>query len=375
MDLKPFTILLTNSTDIYAGGEFYVYSLARELQARGHDVLVACKSGNLLREKCEQAGVRIFPVDFPPQGKLMRHVNILRRLMKDRSIEIVHTNTNYDRTAGAFAARLEGKAHITNVHSFHSLRHNVTHWLRNRWATDHFIVDGVCVKELLAKEDGIPASRISVIYLGVDPVEMRRDELLRQKVRQEFGFTDEEVVVGNVARLVPFKGHEYLLQAFAACASNFFHARLLLVGDGELYEKLTDLAAVLGVQDRVMFAGFRDDLQAVYSAFDLYVHPSIEGGGETFPFAVLQALSQELPILVTRVGDVAEMVEEGVNGFVVPDRDHKALMEKLEMLLRDQSVRRGMGERSRHYLLRRFTTQNMVDAVENIYTRILQRRH
>jgi glycosyltransferase involved in cell wall biosynthesis len=362
-----YNVLLTNSTGIYAGGEFYVFQLAKALQTRGHKVWVCSRPDNLLRAKCDEAGVPTIPLDFPPQGRLLRFVGSLKKIIDQHRVHIVHTNSNYDRTAGAFAARLSGAKHVTNVHSFHSLRHNVTHVIRNSWATDHFIVDGICVRDMLVQKDRIPGAKISVVYLGVDPEEMKRDESRRIALRTQLGYAPENIVIGNVARLVPFKGHEYLLAAFARLSSRYPDIRLLLIGDGELRQELAGLATSLGIGSRVTFAGFRDDLTAVYSAFDVYVHPSIEGGGETFPFAVLQALSQELPVVVTRVGDVAEMVEEGVNGYAIPEKDPSALAAQIACLLENNSLRSRMGHQSRELLLRRFTTGRMVDGVEKIY--------
>jgi len=364
-------ILLTNSSDIYGGGEFYVLELAKALIARAHSITVACKPGNLLFQKCVGEKIPAIPLDFPPQGKLYKFTRRLGKIIKERRIRIVHTNSNYDRTAGAFAARLAGIAHVTNVHSFHSLRHNVTHWLRNSLATDHYIVDGLCVKKLLVDTDRIPSSKISVVYLGVNPEDMKNERSLGQTVRTSFGIDENRVVIGNVGRLVPFKGQEYLLKGFAEILPRFPVAMLLLVGDGELSVTLSNLARDLGIEDNVVFAGFRDDLRAVYSAFDIYAHPSVEGGGETFPFAVLQALAQELPVVVTRVGDVAEMVVEGVNGYVVQDRDPSAIAGKLSILLGDAKLRRSMSVKSREYLLKRFTTVLMVNAIEKIYDSIL----
>ena len=367
-------ILLTNSSDIYGGGEFYVSELATALNSRGHVAYVACKPGNLLSDKCRRRNVDVVEVDFPPKGKLMKFIRLLSRTIRDFAIDVVHTNSNYDRTAGAFAARLCGIPHVTNVHSFHSLQHNVTHWLRNRFATDHFIVDGYCVQELLTKEDGIAGDRISVIYLGVDPATMVRDEVVRRRVRRELGIEDGMTLIGNVGRLVPMKGQEYLLRAFAHVAQDHPSARLAIVGDGELLENLSKLAQALGVGKSVVMTGFRDDLVSIYSAFDVYVHSSVEGGGETFPFAVLQALSEELPLIVTRVGDVAAMVEEGVNGFVVPDRNPEALAARLDLLLRDKAQSGQMAAKSRELLLARFTTEHMVQGILTVYEKLHKAR-
>ena len=363
-------ILLTNSTDIYGGGEFYVLELAKELTKRGHSIIVTCKPENLLRVKCEEACIRTLPLDFPPQGKLFKFVNELKSIIQQEHIQIVHTNTNYDRTAGGVSARLCGVKHVTNVHSFHSLRHNLTHWIRNKWTTDHFLVDGVCVKELLVNEDGIPADKISVIYLGVDPESMKRDEPQRRRVRGEFGLEEHHIVIGNVGRLVPMKGQDYLLEAFGLIAEQFPNARVLLVGDGELDKELRTKSKELHIMDQVIFAGFRDDLIAMYSAFDIYAHTSIEGGGETFPFAVVQALAQELPVVVTRVGDVPAMVDEGLNGFVVKEKRPVGIAERLARLCSDATLRAAMGKASRTLLLEKFTVEKMVDGVESVYGRI-----
>ncbi len=372
--IESLRILLTDSTDIYGGGQFYVLEIAKALRARNHAVWVSCKPLNLLREKCEQAGVPLFPLDFPPKGQLVKFVSRLRRFIVEQKIHIVHTNSNYDRTAGAFAAWRGNVAHVTNVHSLHSIQHNLTHRLRNRVMTDHFLADGVQVRDMLVNENHIPALRVSVFYHGVNPAEMQRDERQRGIIRAKFSFTDDHIVVGHVGRLVPMKGQEYLLNAFAEVVRNNPKARLVLVGDGDLREELSLLAQTLGIQREVTFTGFRDDLGALYSSFDIYVHSSVEGGGETISFAVQQALAQELPVIVTNVADVVENVREGVNGFVVPDRDAKALAQKLMMLAANRSMCSDMGKESRKYLLERFTTEHMVSAVEKVYRSVLENR-
>jgi glycosyltransferase involved in cell wall biosynthesis len=86
---------------------------------------------------------------------------------------------------------------------------------------------------------------------------------------------------------------------------------------------------------------------------------------------VLQALSQELPVVATRVGDVAEMVRDGVSGFLVPDRDPSLLAQKLSLICRDSALRLSMARQGRELLLSRFTTTLMVDAVENLYSSVL----
>ena len=371
---RPLNVLLTNSTDIYGGGEFFVYELAKALHERKHNVHVVCRPDNLLREKCEQAKISVFPLDFLSKGQLIKIISRLRSMIQENNIQLVHTNSNYDRTAGAFAAWPAGVSHVTNVHSLHSIQHNFTHFVRNRMLTDHFLADGVQARDMLIKEDGIPQSKISLFYHGINPDETRRDEQLRNKIRTQFGFSDEHIVIGNIGRLVPMKGQEYLINAFAEVVKKNSCVRLVLVGDGVLKDELMSQAQKLGIQQHVVFAGFREDLQALYSSFDMFILASLAGGGETISFATQQALAAELPVIVTNVGDVVENVREGVNGFIVPDRNAPALAEKIFVLVQDRSLREKMGKESHKYLLDRFTTEHMVSAVEEIYRKVLQNR-
>jgi glycosyltransferase involved in cell wall biosynthesis len=364
------SILITNASSVYAGGEFYVLLLAGELIRRGHDVAVSCRSDNLLISKCRERGIPVEPVEFPAKGGLVRCIRELRAIIVRRGIGIVHTNTNYDRTAGAIAARLAGAKHVANIHSYHSISYNLTHWLRNRWWTDRFITLGRGATDILVEEDGVPPEMISIVPLGLDADEMTRSEGLRQKVRREFGLSESDILLGNVGRLVPFKGQEYLLRSFALASAGRAGVKLAIIGDGELDLTLRRLASDLGVAGNVIFTGFRDDIPALYSAMDAYVHSSVEGGGETFPFAVLQALAFGLPMVVTEVGEVGSMVEEGVNGFAVKDRDEALFARELSKLLDDPALRASMGKAARELLMRKFTVAAMADGVEGVYGRL-----
>lgn len=366
-------ILLLNALDIYGGGEFFVYQFADLLKKNGNNVWVSCRKDNLIYEKCIKAGINVFPLDYPKKGKgkLLKIINALKKFIVQNKIDLVHSNTNYDRTAGAFAAKWAGVKHVTTNHSFHSIEYNPTHWYRNTRLVDHFIVDGECTKELLLKDDSIKEDSITLIHLGIAPETMKRDFALRSKIRNEFGISNNEVLIGNVGRMVEFKGQEYLLRAFPGVLEKFPNSRLMIVGSGKLETKLHSLAQSLGVKNEVIFPGFRDDMQAVYSAFDIYAHTSVEGGGETFPYSMLYALAEGLPMVITRVGDMPAMVDEGVNGFIVEDKKPELVTERLNILLNDESLRKKMGDQSLNIINSRFTEDVMLRNIEAVYKKAL----
>lgn len=375
--MTKLNILLLNALDIYGGGEFFVFQLATLLKSRGHKVWVSCREDNLIFEKCKLAGIEVYPQDYPKnygKSKVLKIARTLEDFIKAKQINIIHSNTNYDRTAGALAAKFAGIPHVTTNHSFHSIKYNLTHWYRNQYMTDHFIVDGQCTMDLLASEDKIDRSKITLIHLGMDPELYKRDFILRKNIRNEFGIKDDIIIIGNVARMVPFKGQEYLIKAFPDVMKKFPKTKIMIVGDGELNDKLRKLTKTLKIEGNTIFTGFRDDMQALYSAFDIYAHTSVEGGGETFPYAVLHALSQGLSIVVTKVGDVPAMVRDGINGFVVPNKDVKGISEKLKILAGDPNKRNKMGNESYKLLLKEFTVEKMTFKIEKVYYKAIEEK-
>ncbi len=369
-------ILLLNSLNIYGGGEFFVLELALYLKSKGHDVWAGCRKDSPIFEKCRNSGIKTAEFDFPEKGtgRLRKNIALIKDFVKEYKIDIVHSNTNYDRTAGAVAAQLAGISHVASVHSLQSISHNLTHWARNKFLVDMFAADGNIVKDFLVNEDKIDGEKIKVINLGIDPESMERDEQLRKKVRNEFGVADGEILIGNLGRLVEFKGQDKLIKAFKQVTEKFPNVKLLIIGDGQQKAELKNLVLALGIDEKVIFAGFRDDLQAVYSAFDIYAHTSSERGGELFPFAVLYAMAAGLPVVSTGVGEIPNMVKEGVSGFITGQDDNE-ISSKIITVLGDEAASKKMGEGGKKLLNQKFTLEKMGSEILKLYKHVLSIRN
>lgn len=365
-------ILLTNSTHLFAGGEDYVLILARFLQKRGHRVWVSANPGHLLLEKCAASAVPILPLDFTGMGRVFAVGRSLRAMLRQNSIQVVHSNANYDRTAAAIGAIGTATRHVAGVHSAHSIQHNLTHWLRNRRGTSHFIADAEAVKEVLVREDHIPPERITVVPIGVenDPPEFNRT--MRERTRATLGVRPETVVIGNVARLVPFKGHRILLEAVAEVVRRHPDVLVPIIGDGELQGELEAQVRRLGLGPSVRFLGFRDNLNELYPAFDIYCHSSLELAAEAFPIAILRALATGLPVVCTNVGGIRHMVDEGVSGHLTPAEDAPALARALLHVIADPPLRTSMGAAAFSLFLQRFHASAMAERVEQVYERAIR---
>jgi len=371
--MEKLNLLLLNASAIYGGGEFYVFQLAKHLKNRNHNVTVGCRTDNLLFKKCMDEEINAVQIDFRENGSknIIKNIKRIKQVSFNNNVQIVHTNTGIDRTAGAIAAKLAKAKHVTSCHSLISISRNITHFYRNKKLTSAFIADGKTIKNLLVEKDKISPGKVTVINNGISPVEMARDENTRMNIRKLYGISNTDIVIGNCARFVYFKGQKYLITAFASVYEKMKNVKLMLAGNGEFMKDLQSYAMILNISENVIFTGFRDDLREIYSAFDVYVQPSTSGGGELVPFTVLYAMAQQLPVIATNIGDLPCIVEDSKSGFIVEEKSSYQIAEKIIALINDSCSREKFGKAGYEKLLNNYTIENMVDKTENLYYSIL----
>ena len=176
---------------------------------------------------------------------------------------------------------------------------------------------------------------------GVDLGRHAKDDS-RARLRKELGVASEEQVICCVGRLDQQKGLDVLLEALSWILPTKA-TRLWLVGDGVLRDHLTEQARLFELFNRVTFLGFRNDVPQLLRAADIFVLPS---RFEAMPLSIIEAMAAGLPCIVSNTGENALMIEEGVNGFVVPIEDVKALADAMELLLDDPQRCLTMGRAS-----------------------------
>lgn len=198
-------------------------------------------------------------------------------------------------------------------------------------------------------------ARSRVIYAGVEPAVAGA------------GPRRGGPVFGAAGRLVPVKGFEHLVRAFAMVIATAPGARLEICGDGPLRGDLEAEARRLGCGHAIRFLGWRDDYPAPAARWDAFVQPSIEEG---FGVALLEAMAQGLPAIASDVGGIPELVEPGVTGWLVPPRDEAALAGALLESLREPAETLNRGEAARASA-KRFTTGTMAQQTAALYDELL----
>jgi glycosyltransferase involved in cell wall biosynthesis len=240
-------------------------------------------------------------------------------------------------------------------------RNFATRWLY-RDATRRIVTTGERLRLQVIEETGVAPEHVVSIPTGIDLERFRPGPA--REARAALGLEAQGPWVGIVATLRSWKGHRYLLEAFAGLADRA--ARLVVVGDGPQREPLEALARELGLGDRVRFVGNQADVAPWLQALDLFCLPSYANEG--VPQALMQAMACGLPVVSTPVGSIGEIVEDGRTGRLVAPADAAALREAIEGLLGDDGLRRELGARAREAALRRFGEERMVERMLEVFS-------
>lgn len=184
---------------------------------------------------------------------------------------------------------------------------------------------------------------------------------------KEFGLNPDNKTIGTVAQFIPRKGHRHIIEAAPEILERFPETRFLFFGRGPLDNELQALCRKTGIENRVCFAGFRTDLEKILPCLDILLHPaSMEGLG----VSLLQAAASGLPIIGARAGGIPEIVNDGVNGYLITPADSRAIIDSVLLLLQDPEKRSRFGRAGREMVESSFSIDAMVDAYMRLYEEI-----
>ena len=218
---------------------------------------------------------------------------------------------------------------------------------------------------------GMHDSKLAYIPNGVDLDRFdvgRVDDTVKNALRDELGIGATDVVLTTTGSLTEEKGHRFMLEGLAQLSGSGQRLVWLVVGDGECGSSLRQRAAALGLDREVRFLGRREDIADILSVTDIFVLPSLIEG---LPMALLEAMAAGRACIATRVGDVVEVIEPGVSGLTVGPEDGRALAAAIEELLRDPSLREGLGSRAREVVAERYSSSRMTKSYCAVYDRLL----
>ncbi len=295
----------------------------------------------------------------------------LAQFISQEKIDLVHTHGIRAGIVGQAAALMAGRGKV--VATMHNMINygmmpfskvfQTMHGILMRRTVHTLITVSEAIKKEVIKYRLFPPEMVTVIYNGVDVNLFSKQSCLDRKI------SFNGPVIGTVARLEPAKGIKYLLDAAAIIDKEYPWVYFVIVGDGPQRNFLQQYAARLGIDKKVFFLGFRDDVPNILPLFDIAVIPSVQEGLSIF---CLEALAAGCPVVASDVGGLTEIIIPCKNGLLVPPKDPRALADALVALLKNRILAAALGRQGRKMVEQKFTYEKMLERTMKIYAQLLQ---
>jgi len=298
----------------------------------------------------------------------------LTKLMKVNNIDLVHLNSDPigHGSEVVLAAELAGLPCICHVQNFSEFQ--AAERLIGRFV--EYIYCSNAIRQHCITRGGVAPTKGHTIYYGLVDVAKWFQPYDTSQVRREMGWSDKDFIVGNIGRLVPWKGQDVFLKGLAEAKGEAPDIKGLVVGgasrtpEGQcFYERLLALTESLNLTDNVHFTGFRDDIPRIMASVDVVVHSSSqpEPGGTV----AYEAMFAGRPVIATNAGGMPEIIDDGVTGLLVPPNDPSAMAWAILSLYRDRPLAEQIGVAGRQKAEEQFGAQRYVGEVEALYHTLL----
>jgi glycosyltransferase involved in cell wall biosynthesis len=349
----------------FGGLEYLAIDLSDQLEKRGiHSHIISLTNGVLIDE-ANQRGIETMALD-KKEGFQLSTVFRIRKILKDRGVNLVHTHNLSPLVHGTLAAALTGTPTVNTRHGPDPQSTYGFIWNMN----DTIVAVSDHARRELVKYNHVNPEKIRVILNGIDLSPYSTPDPTTNLLRAEFQIPSDTKIVGNFSRLEPEKDHKTLLRAFRILMDRGVNARLVIAGGGKLESELKQLTEDLNLTRDVHFLGFRKGIPDLLRCLDLYVVSSTLEG---LSLSLLQAMAAGLPVVATNTGGNPEVVVEGETGYIVECGDPAALATAVVRVL-DPEVGEPMGRKAKDNAHRLFGLDRMVESYVSLYEEVLAKR-
>lgn len=317
-------------------------------------------------------GVSYMSLDAGSKLSYPSAVAKLALYLRDENVDVLHTHLFYAGLLGVLAGRRAPGTIVAVMRHHTSVVRLLGSWLHvaaDKWTAEranHLMTVSQAAREYMQQVDGIKRE-IDVVHLGFDFERLAPNAESRVKVRREFGFAEDEFVIGYVGNLATGKGHRQLIDAFASIVGEIPKARLFLAGRGVTLD--IGATATNLTKDKIIFAGWRDDIPACLNAMDLFVQPSLS---EAFSQVLIEAMGVGLPVIATDVGGAGEVIEGRVNGILIEPDDPEAIHREVVEFFKNPEYRYEMARKGMRSVHARFTAEQMIERQMSLYEKWIE---
>ena len=334
MNLQSQNILFIVRTMGLGGTENVVLQLCEILSDKVNKIVV-CSSGGVHEKKLQEMGIKHYLIpDIASKNPMdmLKSCRLIKNVIDKEQITIVHSHHRM----AAFYAELVAPKSVVKVANAHNTFTDKKKLTRLAYRNTKVIAVGEMVKKNLMEYFEIPKEQVCVIHNAVKPFD---SNIMPIKVLYQ-EHTNGNVMIGNIGRLSEQKGMTYFIEAAEITARTHPEARFIIVGEGEEKEQLHAQVKAKGLQGKILFLGYRSDIQNVMSQLDFVVLSSLWEG---LPLTPIEAYSVGKTVIGTAVDGTPEIIRDGIDGYLVEPRNPMQLAEKMNELIENSEMRESMG--------------------------------
>jgi len=302
----------------------------------------------------------------------------LIKIIRKEKPDIVDTQTAKAGTLGRISAVISGVPCI--VHTFHGhvlygyfgkIKTLAFMWIERilaRFTSKIVVISQLQFGDLCHKYRLAPQNKFAVIPLGFDLSEFYNGEQYSGKLRNELGIAEDTMIIGTVGRLVSVKNIELFLKVADKVLRQNDNVRFIIVGDGLLAPSLKKLAKELGINEKVFFLGWRNDMPAIYADIDIFALTSLNEGT---PVTLIEAMASGKAVVSTAVGGVPDVIMDGETGILVQSGDEEGLAKAIIELISDPEKRRNFGSHGQKIAVAKYTKERLIEDISKLYEELV----
>ncbi len=370
------SILYLNRISEIGGAEVSLQELMGSLEGTGYWPVVVLGGEGPLLQRLQGMGIEAYTFPFETCHyknplPFIRTIIFLKNIIKKHRIKLIHSNMFWDNQYGVISAKLSRIPHVLHVRGFVNSQYT--------WKSFYCLGTVVICNSQHTCHQFICATgfkkRVEVVYNGIDVNLFKPDRMKRSATRKNYGFTDNDFVMGMAGSIIEEKGQFQLLKSIHSILIENRNYKVLIAGNNKIgpesdyYERIKAFIANNKLEDQVLLLDFVEDMPSFYNALDVFLLPSFK---EPFGRVLIEAMATKIPIVASNVDGVPEVVGHGKTGYLVDSKDGEGWRQHIKRLVDNEGLRKELGEVGRQRVIDNFTLDHVTSRIVSIYNSLIK---
>jgi glycosyltransferase involved in cell wall biosynthesis len=368
-------ILYITSVGSQWGSEESLLNLLNHIDKNQYSPLVFTVNG-FLQQKLKKHNIpyRIYKSQTLTKREIVKFCGLILRLayfIRNNNFALVHANDVHSAQYSVLAARLARVPSIIHIRNI-----GLEDWLgwKNKlifkFATKTIAISKETKTSL--HNVGISPNKIELIPNAVD-LDKFNEDVSGKPFREELGVSDTQILIGVVGRIAPHKGQDIFIESITDILNSFSNSKFVIVGEDttrndNFMNHLQELITQFKLEKKVYFSGFKPDIPQVMKALDILVVPSLN---EAFGRVVIEAMAMKTPVIATIVGGIPDIIEDGINGFLISPNNPTTLSEAVVKLLSNNNLHDRISQHGKKTVEKDYSVSTHIKKIQTLYRSVI----